>query len=111
MDMSFEMDRRGDGGSLDRTGRFTPTTAQAHASLIAEIERLRWALEGKDSTIAHLTTDLNEAQAMIATDDTELQEKDATIERVKVILDERWGQSSEVDDLIDDIHSTIAGKP
>ena len=38
--MSFESSAYTPSGSLDRTGRFTPTTAQAHASLIEEIERL-----------------------------------------------------------------------
>lgn len=43
--------------------------------------------------------------------DTKIEHLNDTIERVKVMLDWRWGQSSEVDDLIDDIHSTIAGEP
>jgi hypothetical protein len=48
----------------------------------AENAAYEWALAGKDSTIAHLTTDLAEARAMITTDDTELRDKDATIGRL-----------------------------
>jgi hypothetical protein len=99
--MSFESSAYIPTGTFDTTGRYTPTTAQQHASLIAEIERLQGLLADANTETERLffvsADALNRENAakagreieqeMIRNAVAQLSEKDDTIRRVKMELD------------------------
>ena len=83
---------------------------------------LESTIDGMDTKIERLTDEHRKAGKSwdafrrqltfeAQTKDDAIERLNTTIRRVNHLLDARWGSSAELDDLIDDIHSTIAGAP